>query len=64
VWRGAGEGDADAVFARRFNSSGTPLAEFRVNSVVAGSQTAANVEVSAAGAFVGGLARTGRGRQR
>ena len=53
AWQGAGAGDVDGIFARRFNSSGAPVAaEFRVNSVVVDAQNDFDLDVNAAGAFV------------
>ena len=39
TWHGAGPGDTDGVFARKFDSEGTPQgAEFRLNATTSGSQ--------------------------
>ncbi|MEZ6056154.1 MAG: DUF2341 domain-containing protein [Planctomycetaceae bacterium] len=44
VWEGAGPGDTDGVFVRKFSANGTPLtAETRVNPTVSGSQKMASV---------------------
>ncbi len=52
VWTGL-DGDGDGVFARRFSADGTPLgAEFRVNTVIAGAQSAPAVAMDAQGRFV------------
>ena len=54
VWTSFGQdGDAYGIFARRFNSSGSPLAaEFKVNTVNAGSQTYPSVAASSSNGFV------------
>ncbi len=52
VWTGP-DGDGDGVFARRFSADGTPLgAEFRVNTVIVGAQSAPAVATDAQGRFV------------
>lgn len=51
VWRQDGFGKA--VWARRYDSSGSPLAaEFRVNSTIVGDQTHPSVSIDGAGNFV------------
>jgi hypothetical protein len=53
VWSGAGTGDSSGIFARRYDSSGTPLGTaFLVNSATAGNQSDASVACFADGSFV------------
>lgn len=52
VWTGP-DGDGDGIFARRYSADGTPLGvEFRVNTVIAGAQSAPAVAMDAQGRFV------------
>lgn len=53
VWSGSGPGDPGGVFARRFDSGGSPLgAELGVNDFTTGSQILPRVGVGGSGAFV------------
>jgi len=53
VWRGAGAGDSDGVFAQRLDASGGPLgSEFRINSYTTGLQAGPSVASDASGNFV------------
>ena len=53
TWWGSGAGDGQGIFARRFDSAGTPLgAEFRVNSYVTGYQVDPYVAAAANGEFM------------
>jgi hypothetical protein len=54
LWESAGQdGDGDGVFARRYNSSGTPIGlEWQVNTRVMGNQSNAKVAADATGQFV------------
>ena len=54
VWEGAGIGDSDGVFYRRFNADGNPMDMFevRANLSIAGNQRDASVAMNAAGDFV------------
>lgn len=51
VWSGSGTGDADGIYARRHDATGAVGASFRVNTTVAGVQTAAAVAMDDAGNF-------------
>ncbi len=53
AWYGQGSGDSIGIFARRFDSNGTPLAnEFRANSYTTGFQLNPSVAVDNVGNFV------------
>ena len=52
VWRGPGQGDADGIFGRRYESTGNVSAQFAVNSYTTGPQREAGVAVDGAGNFV------------
>jgi hypothetical protein len=52
VWSGSGPGDADGIYARRYDASGPLGATFQVNTTVAGVQTEAAVSMDGAGRVV------------
>jgi hypothetical protein len=54
VWQSSGQdGDANGVFGRRFDASGTPLApEFQVNATTTGSQGMPTVTAGPLGGFI------------
>jgi hypothetical protein len=53
AWTGRGAGDAQGIFARRFDPTGEPLGpEFRVNTYVQWSQVQPSVAADASGRFV------------
>jgi hypothetical protein len=53
TWENFQDGDARAIFARRFNSSGSPLGgELQVNSYTVSSQDRASVAIAGNGHFV------------
>ena len=53
TWTGQGPGDTNGVFARIYGASGVPLTdEFRVHRNDAGSQSAPDVGIDAAGNFI------------
>ena len=52
VWSGQGTGDADGIYARRFNASGPLGPSFRVNTFVAGAQVEPAVAMDGLGGFV------------
>ena len=53
LWEGAGPGDPDGVFARRYDAAGTPGAgEFLVNQYTTGEQQAARAAINRHGHFV------------
>jgi hypothetical protein len=53
AWDGAGSGDADGVFGRRFSAAATPQAsEFRANATTAGVQVFPAVDAEENGDFV------------
>ncbi|MFT5091581.1 MAG: VCBS repeat-containing protein, partial [Porticoccaceae bacterium] len=54
AWEGNGPGDTTGVFARRFDSTGTPIdvTEFAVNTDTTGTQSNAAVAMNLAGEFV------------
>jgi hypothetical protein len=53
VWSGNGTGDADGIFAQRYNALGVPQgSEFRVNTTTTGVQTSPAVAMDADGDFV------------
>jgi len=54
VWEGNGPGDADGIFARRFDANGTPLdaSEFQVNATDNGLKENAAVAMKSNGDFV------------
>ncbi|MBI4781576.1 MAG: hypothetical protein HY785_09630 [Oscillatoriophycideae cyanobacterium NC_groundwater_1537_Pr4_S-0.65um_50_18] len=64
VWQSAGqEGDVGSdknIYAKRYDSNGNVLSEFRANSFANGSQTDPTVAVDAAGNFVVAWVDTGR----
>jgi hypothetical protein len=53
VWSGVGSSDDDGVFARLYDSTGSPVGgQFRVNSYTTGSQGSQSVAMDASGNFV------------
>jgi hypothetical protein len=53
AWAGVGEGDADGVFAQRFNAVGVPQGqEFRINTTTTGSQKDPTIAMADDGDFV------------
>ena len=52
VWSGAGTGDADGIYARRYDASGALGGSFRVNTTTAGVQHEAAVAMDNAGNFI------------
>jgi hypothetical protein len=53
TWRGNGPGDADGIFAQRYNAAGVPQGgEFRVNTHTTGLQRHAAIDMSFNGDFV------------
>lgn len=53
VWSEVGQGDADGVFAQRYNSAGVAQGtQFQVNTYTTSTQTAPKVAMDAAGNFV------------
>jgi hypothetical protein len=53
VWQGEGPGDSEGIFARRYDSSGSPLSgEFRVNTYTTNTQSWTSIAMRASGEFV------------
>ena len=54
AWQGAGDNDADGIYARRFAAGGSPLdnEEWLVNETTAGAQITANLAVGSSNEFV------------
>jgi hypothetical protein len=52
VWTGLSDGDETGVYGRRFDVTGFPGAEFRVNTSTAAYQSRPSIAMNASGAFV------------